>query len=63
MGDFDIARLVHAELAARFHSRVPAQGRVLAVSTLTGVDDKGTAALLVQENCATDTVSGQPLVT
>lgn len=63
LGDFDTAKLVHAEQAVTFHEPLPSAGRVEAVSTLINVYDKSKAAILVQENQATDTATGRVLVT
>ncbi|MFK0156620.1 MaoC/PaaZ C-terminal domain-containing protein [Streptomyces sp. NPDC090493] len=63
LGDFDVARLVHAEQSVLFHAPIPPAGGVRAISTLTGAYDKGKAALLVQESTAIDVRTGQPLVT
>lgn len=63
LGDFDVAKLVHAEQSVQFHSPLQTAGRVEAVSTLVAAHDKGSAALLVQENVARDCTSGQALVT
>lgn len=63
LGEFDVARLVHAEQAVTFHEPLPAAGSARSVSTLTGAYDKTKAALLVQESTATDDVTGRPLVT
>jgi acyl dehydratase len=63
LGDYDYAKLLHAEQAVVFHEPLRVSGSVHAVSTLVGVYDKGNAALLVQESAATDAATGRPLVT
>ncbi len=63
LGDFDRSLLVHAEQAFELHRPLPAEGSVRTVSTVTGIYDKGSGALVVTENVAVDAVSGEPLVT
>ncbi len=63
LGDFDPARLVHAEQAFELHAPLPVDGRVQVVSTVTGIADKGSGALVSTENTATDVDSGKLLVT
>jgi acyl dehydratase len=59
LGDFDRAMLVHAEL----HRPLPVAGTVRTTSTVTGIYDKGSGALVVTENVAVDAATGEPLVT
>src|SRR6266704_2911350 len=63
LGDFDRALLVHAEQAVELHRPIPVEGTVRTVSTVTGIHDKGSGALVVTENAAVDAASGEPLVT
>jgi len=63
LGDFDRAMLVHAEQAFELHRPLPVAGTVRTTSTVTGIYDKGSGALVVTENVAVDAASGQPLVT
>lgn len=63
LGDFDPARLVHAEQAFELHAPLPVDGRVQVVSTVTQIADKGSGALVSTENTATDAETGKPLVT
>jgi len=63
LGDFDRARLVHAEQAFELHRPLPVAGTVNTVSTVTGIYDKGSGALVVTENVASDAATGEPLVT
>lgn len=46
-GDFDPARLVHAEQAVTLHRPVPVEGTVTATARVEGVYDKGKGALVV----------------
>jgi acyl dehydratase len=63
LGDFDRAMLVHAEQAFEMHRPLPVSGTVRTTSTVTGMYDKGSGALVVSENVAVDPATGEPLVT
>ncbi len=63
LGDFDRALLVHAEQAFELHQPLPVEGTARTVSTVTGIYDKGSGALVVSENVAEDAATGAKLVT
>jgi acyl dehydratase len=63
MGDFDPARLVHAEQAFELHAPLPVEGRVRVTSTVTGMYDKGKGALFVTGGKAVDAETGKHLIT
>jgi acyl dehydratase len=63
LGDYDPAMLVHAEQAFELHRPLPVEGTVSTTSTVTGIYDKGSGALVVTENVAVDASTGEPLVT
>jgi acyl dehydratase len=63
LGTFDRALLVHAEQSFELHRPLPVAGTVRTVSTVTGIYDKGSGALVVTENAAADAATGEPLVT
>jgi acyl dehydratase len=63
LGSFDRAMLVHAEQAFELHQPLPVEGTVSIVSTVTGIYDKGSGALVTSENVATDVATGARLVT
>ncbi len=63
LGDFNHAMLVHAEQYVELHQPLPVTGTVRTVSTVTGIYDKGSGALVASENRAVDAASGEPLVT
>jgi acyl dehydratase len=63
LGHFDRAMLVHAEQSFELHRPLPVAGTVRTVSTVTGIYDKGSGALVVSENAAVDAATGEPLVT
>ena len=63
LGDFDPAMLVHAEQAVELHRPLPVAGTVRTTSTVTGIYDNGSGALVVTENVAVDAATGEPLAT
>ncbi len=63
LGDFDPAAFVHAEQSFTLHRPLPAAGTARSVSRVTGIYDKGSAALVVTESTAADAATGDPLVT
>jgi len=63
LGDFDRALLVHAEQAFELHKPLPVAGTVRTVSTVTGMYDKGSGALITIENQAVDAATGEPMIT
>jgi acyl dehydratase len=63
VGSFDPARLVHAEQAFELHRPLPVTGTMRTTSTVTGIYDKGSGALVVTEDVAVDAETGDPLVT
>jgi len=63
LGSFDAARLVHAEQAFELHRPLPVAGTARTTSTVTGIYDKGSGALVVTESVAVDASTGEALVT
>jgi acyl dehydratase len=63
LGDFDPAAFVHAEQAFTVHRPLPVAGSALCTSTVTGIYDKGSAALVVIKVECVDARTGAPLVT
>src|SRR5579859_8091805 len=63
LGSFDRARLIHAEQAFELHRPLPVAGTARTTSTVTGIYDKGSGALVVTENVAVDAATGEPLAT
>ncbi len=63
LGTFDPALLVHAEQSFELHRPLPVAGTVRTVSTVTGIYDKGSGALVAIENVAADAATGEPLAT
>src|ERR1700692_1090930 len=62
LGDFHRAMLGHAEQAFERPRPLPVAGTVRTVSTVTGIYDKGSGALVVTENVAVDAATRAPLV-
>ena len=63
IGDFNPAMLVHGEQSVTLHAPLPVSGSVRAVTTITGIYDKGSGAVVATETRATDTSTGQALYT
>src|ERR1700734_1143120 len=63
LGSFDRAMLVHAEQAVELHQPLPVAGTANIVSTVTGIYDKISGALVASESVATDAATGAKLVT
>jgi acyl dehydratase len=63
LGSFNPAMLVHGEQGIRLHKPLPVAATISSTSTITGIYDKGKAALVVLESTAVDTADNQPLFT
>jgi acyl dehydratase len=63
LGDFHQSAYVHAEQAFTLHRPLPLEGTARSVSTVLGMYDKGSAALVVSEATCVDAATGEPLVT
>jgi acyl dehydratase len=63
VGTFDWAMLVHGEQAVELHAPLPVEGHVSSVTTITGIYDKGSGAVVATETVATDVAAGTPLFT
>jgi acyl dehydratase len=61
LGTFDPAMLVHAEQTVELHGPVPVDATVRTTSTLTGIYDKGSGALVRSEALSVDDRTGAPL--
>jgi acyl dehydratase len=55
--------LVHGEQSVRLHAPLPVEGEVSSVTTITGVYDKGSGAVVATATEATATGTGRPLYT
>jgi acyl dehydratase len=63
LGDFDRAMLVHAEQSIELHQPLPVEGTLRTSAMVTGIYDKGSAAVVETENRAVDAASGSAVVT
>ncbi len=63
IGTFNPAMLVHGEQSVQLHAPLPVEGTVESVTTITGIYDKGAAAVVASSTVATDTRTRQPLWT
>jgi acyl dehydratase len=63
VGTYNPAMLVHGEQSVRLHSPLPVAGTANIVSKVTGIYDKGSAAVVVTESAATDAATDAPLWT
>lgn len=60
-GTFDRSQLVHAQQSVQLHQVLPAEGRVRAESTISGLYDKGSGALVETSTRAIDADTGEAL--
>jgi acyl dehydratase len=63
IGTFNPALLVHGQQAITMHKPLPVNGSASLQGRITGMFDKGKAAVVVTETVATDVADGQPLFT
>jgi len=61
IGSFDPAMLLHGEQGVELLGPIPPEGTVRTTSTVTGIYDKGSGALVVTESTSIGVDSGQPL--
>jgi acyl dehydratase len=61
IGTFNPALLVHGAQAIELYGEIPVEGTISSVGTITGIYDKGSGALVVNEVLSTDVATGQPL--
>src|SRR5258708_24521257 len=63
VGDYDPPLLDDAEQGVELHRPLAVAGAVRTVSTVTGMYDKGSGALVASENVAVDAATGERLIT
>jgi acyl dehydratase len=61
LGDFDFARVLHAEQSIRLRGPLATDGRVRTTSRVTGMYDKGSGALIVTESVLREAATGRLL--
>lgn len=63
IGAFDPAQLVHGEQSFSLYGSIPVEGTVRTVTTVTGIYDKGSGALVETESESVDAATGEPRFT
>ena len=63
IGTFNPAMLVHGQEAIELHQPIPPEGTIRTTSKITGIYDKGKAALVVSEAKSVDAKTGEPMMT
>ncbi|HVA74190.1 MAG TPA: MaoC/PaaZ C-terminal domain-containing protein [Acidimicrobiales bacterium] len=63
IGDFNPAMLVHGEQSVELYGSLPVEGTVSATTTIAGIYDKGSGAVVATETVATDAKTGDKLWT
>jgi acyl dehydratase len=63
IGEFNPAMLVHGEQSVELHASLPVEGTVESVTTITGVYDKGSGAVVATSTVANDKSTGKALWT
>jgi acyl dehydratase len=63
IGTFNPAMLVHGEQSVTLHAPLPVEGNISGVTTVTGIYDKGSGAVVAMETVATDVATGKALWT
>ncbi|MGD8417784.1 MAG: MaoC/PaaZ C-terminal domain-containing protein [Pseudomonadales bacterium] len=61
VGSFNPAMMVHGEQAIELFDEIPPDGEIESVGKVTGIWDKGSAAVLEFESTATNLATGKPL--
>jgi hypothetical protein len=63
VGTFNRGMVVHGEQGITLHGALPTEAEFLATSTITGIYDKGSGAVIASESTAVDKSSGERLFT
>jgi acyl dehydratase len=63
IGSFNPAMLVHGGQGIELHGEIPVEGTVRTAARVTGVYDKGSAAVIAAEARSVNAATGEPLVT
>jgi acyl dehydratase len=61
LGSYDPAMLVHGEQSVELYGALPTEATVSTTSTIIGIDDKGSGALVRSEAKTVEVTSGKPL--
>ncbi len=62
-GDYQVHQLVHGEQELTVHGEIGPTGSVIGTSTVVGIYDKGSGAVVHSESEAVDAATGEPLFT
>lgn len=62
IGSFNPALMVHGEQAIELYGEIPPDGEIESVGKITGIYDKGSAAVVEFESTATNVATGEPLL-
>jgi acyl dehydratase len=63
LGTFNPFMLVHGEQAFELHAPLPVEGHISTVTTITGIYDKGSGAVVATESVSADQATGKQLFT
>jgi acyl dehydratase len=63
IGEFNLTMLVHGEQSLLLHRSLPVEGAANSMTTITGIYDKGSGAVVVTETVATDAATNEDLWT
>jgi acyl dehydratase len=63
LGEVNWTMLVHGEQSIELHQPIPVEGTARSVTTVTGVYDKGSGAVVATETESVDAATGKPLFT
>jgi acyl dehydratase len=61
LGDFDLSQVLHGEQSVEIFEPLPTDGRAKVTSCVTGIYDKGAAALAALESSIADADTGRPV--
>lgn len=61
LGEFDLAKMLHGEQGITLHREIPVEGRLRTTNRVTGIYDKGSAALVTIEANTVLAEGGEPL--
>lgn len=62
VGSFNPALMVHGEQSIELYDEIPPDGEIESVGKITGIYDKGSAAVLEYESTSTNLATGKPLL-
>lgn len=62
IGSFNPALMVHGEQSIELFGEIPPDGEIESVGKITGIYDKGSAAVVEFESTSTNTATGKPLL-